>query len=158
MQLRHSCEIHAIPADNQCQRKENHRNDRKYIHHAIQADIHLRLIGFTNLHTVIAQGAGMLSQSFHPIGTDAKMVQLLSGKQVVFILQQLLAYIAELLIILQQVANPVSDSGNSAELKFADYHSEHHYPAPQSNPRADRTPPYASSKGIQRTAKEYAQH
>ena len=112
MQLRHSCEIHAIPADNQCQRKENHRNDRKYIHHAIQADIHLRLIGFTNLHTVIAQGAGMLSQPFHPIGTDAKMVQLLSGKQVVFILQQLLAYIAELLIILQQVANPVSDSGN----------------------------------------------
>ena len=55
----------------------------------------------------------MLSQSFHPIGTDAKMVQLLSGKQVVFILQQLLAYIAELLIILQQVANPVSDSGDS---------------------------------------------
>lgn len=53
----------------------------------------------------------MLSQPFHPIGTDAKMVQLLSGKQVVFILQQLLAYIAELLIILQQVANPVSDSG-----------------------------------------------
>ena len=62
MQLRHSCEIHAVPADNQCQRKENHRNDREYIHHAIQADIHLRLIGFTNLHTVIAQGAGMLSR------------------------------------------------------------------------------------------------
>ena len=112
MQLRHSDEIHAIPADDQRQRQKNHGNDCEYIHHAIQADIHLRLIGLTNLYTVIPQDTRVLSQSLHSVGTDAKMMQMLSGEQVIFILQQLLAYIAELLVILQKVANPVSYSGD----------------------------------------------
>ena len=36
--------VHAVPADDQCQRHENHRDDGEYFHNVVHTDIDLRLV------------------------------------------------------------------------------------------------------------------